>query len=193
MIELAKLPKEYHHRVRLNRDFRSDLQWWRVFLPGWNGVSFMSCRNLNKATPLSTLMRQDLGDLVHGASRGSDGSKVHGHRRSRVPTSQRKSSSPLCSPPRYGDLSGVARQSTFVNVITPLLCTLLHPAEALSRLSCSSCEGYTCLPWKRQEGAAPVLCWPSLTRWKAWILSYSLPSGKELSLRLSVMNHHNRK
>ena len=49
MIELAKLPKEYHHWVRLNWDFRSDLQWWRVFLPGWNGVSFMSSRNTKKA------------------------------------------------------------------------------------------------------------------------------------------------
>ena len=99
-----------------------------------------------RPTPRSTLMRQDLGDLGHGASRGSDGSKVHGHWRCRVPTSQQKSSSPLCSPPRYGDLSGVARRPT-LNGITPLLCTLLHPSEALSCLSCSSCEGYTCLPW----------------------------------------------
>ena len=28
-----------HHRIRLNRAFRADLQWWRSFIVGWNGVS----------------------------------------------------------------------------------------------------------------------------------------------------------
>ena len=31
-IELAKVPKELHHRVRLNKGFRSDLCWWDHFL-----------------------------------------------------------------------------------------------------------------------------------------------------------------
>ena len=29
-----------HHHIRLNREFRSDLQWWRKFIIGWNGVSY---------------------------------------------------------------------------------------------------------------------------------------------------------
>lgn len=29
-----------HHHIRLNREFRSDLQWWRRFIVEWNGVSF---------------------------------------------------------------------------------------------------------------------------------------------------------
>ena len=37
-------------------------------------------------------------------------------------------------------------------------------------------------------GAAPVVCWPSLTRCKAWI-SYSLPSGKEPSLHLLTCHY----
>ena len=45
MIELAKATKEYHHRVCLNRDFRSDIQWWRTFLPCWNGTSFLYPRD----------------------------------------------------------------------------------------------------------------------------------------------------
>ena len=65
MIELAKIPKEYHHRVQLNRDFRSDLQWWRVFLPGWNGVSFMSRRNLDKAN--TTIYSDASGSWGFGA------------------------------------------------------------------------------------------------------------------------------
>ena len=29
-----------HHHIRLNREFRSDLQWWREFIVDWNGISF---------------------------------------------------------------------------------------------------------------------------------------------------------
>ena len=29
-----------HHRIRLSRGFRSDLEWWRSFLAVWNGVGF---------------------------------------------------------------------------------------------------------------------------------------------------------
>jgi hypothetical protein len=30
-----------HHPIRLNREFRSDLMWWRTFAASWNGVSFL--------------------------------------------------------------------------------------------------------------------------------------------------------
>ena len=33
MIELSKGVRELHHKVRLNRGFRSDLRWWACFLP----------------------------------------------------------------------------------------------------------------------------------------------------------------
>jgi hypothetical protein len=39
MIDLSATPKELHHRVRLNKGFQSDLNWWAAFLEGWNGVS----------------------------------------------------------------------------------------------------------------------------------------------------------
>ena len=42
MIELTKVVKQLHHHIRLNNDFRSDLQWWAIFLPKWNGVGMMS-------------------------------------------------------------------------------------------------------------------------------------------------------
>ena len=29
------------HPLRLSREFRSDLAWWRVFVRDWNGVSFL--------------------------------------------------------------------------------------------------------------------------------------------------------
>ena len=28
-----------HHHIRLNREFRSDLRWWKTFAGDWNGVS----------------------------------------------------------------------------------------------------------------------------------------------------------
>ena len=30
------------HPICLNREFHSDLAWWRLFTPEWNGVSFLS-------------------------------------------------------------------------------------------------------------------------------------------------------
>ena len=42
MITLSTTAKKLHHRIRLNKGFRSDLQWWACFLPEWNGVSMMS-------------------------------------------------------------------------------------------------------------------------------------------------------
>ena len=30
------------HPIRLNREFRSDLAWWRMFAAEWNGVSFLA-------------------------------------------------------------------------------------------------------------------------------------------------------
>ena len=33
--------KELDFYTRLNREFRSDLRWWHIFLSDWNGVSFL--------------------------------------------------------------------------------------------------------------------------------------------------------
>ena len=42
IIEFTKVARELHHQIRLNKGFRSDLQWWVCFLPDWNGISMMS-------------------------------------------------------------------------------------------------------------------------------------------------------
>ena len=41
MINLMKVAKLPSHHVRLTSDFKSDLQWWVSFLPGWNGRSIL--------------------------------------------------------------------------------------------------------------------------------------------------------
>ena len=42
MIDLSKGVRELHHKVRLNRGFRSDLRWWACFLLAWNGKSMIT-------------------------------------------------------------------------------------------------------------------------------------------------------
>ena len=41
MIDLSTTAHELHHHLRLNREFRSDLQWWALFAPGWNGTGLL--------------------------------------------------------------------------------------------------------------------------------------------------------
>ena len=42
MINLSTTVKRLHHNIRLNKNFKSDLSWWSIFLPTWNGVGVMS-------------------------------------------------------------------------------------------------------------------------------------------------------
>ena len=39
MIDSSKTVKYLHFRIPLNQSFRADLEWWRSFLPCWNGIS----------------------------------------------------------------------------------------------------------------------------------------------------------
>ena len=46
MIDLLTLTRvssarQSHHRIRLNREFRADLAWWRTFAASWNGVGLI--------------------------------------------------------------------------------------------------------------------------------------------------------
>ena len=38
---IALVHQGNHSIIRLNRDFRADLAWWREFVSQWNGVSFL--------------------------------------------------------------------------------------------------------------------------------------------------------
>ena len=39
MIDLLRPPRRPHHFMRLNRQFRVDLQWWQTFASYWNGIA----------------------------------------------------------------------------------------------------------------------------------------------------------
>eukprot|EP00731_Ephydatia_muelleri_P018931 Em0011g971a len=42
MIDLLHRNNNTYHPIRLNRQFRSDLQWWKSFAAGWNGTSYIA-------------------------------------------------------------------------------------------------------------------------------------------------------
>ena len=46
LIDFSKVAKHPDHFIRLNRQTRSDLEWWHLFVASWNGVSTMF--NANK-------------------------------------------------------------------------------------------------------------------------------------------------
>ena len=49
MIDISITTTELHHHIRLNKGFRSDLEWWPMFLEEWNGVQMMS--SLGRGAP----------------------------------------------------------------------------------------------------------------------------------------------
>ena len=50
MFELMSTARKPHHRVRLSREFQSDLAWWSTFLDTWNGVSIIRDRTREQAS-----------------------------------------------------------------------------------------------------------------------------------------------
>ena len=42
VIALLNVAKQPHHHIRLNKNFRADLTWWRVFARHWNGHALIS-------------------------------------------------------------------------------------------------------------------------------------------------------
>ena len=50
-VTAAKL-RELHFYIRLNKEFRTDLCWWDIFLESWSGLSLLQCTSIQKiATP----------------------------------------------------------------------------------------------------------------------------------------------
>ena len=41
----SSIPRQHHH-IRLNREFRADLAWWRSFVQQWNGVGLLKHQDL---------------------------------------------------------------------------------------------------------------------------------------------------
>ena len=41
LIDVSTSVAQLHHRIHLSVDARQDIDWWRTFLPTWNGVSYL--------------------------------------------------------------------------------------------------------------------------------------------------------
>ena len=41
MIESSIKAQQHHHRIKLNKEFHWDVEWWLQYLPTWNGVSLL--------------------------------------------------------------------------------------------------------------------------------------------------------
>lgn len=65
MINLAHTVRELHHWVYLNGEFKSDLQWWHLFLEQWNGKSCMASHCAY--SPSTTLVSDASGSWGCGA------------------------------------------------------------------------------------------------------------------------------
>ena len=65
MITLLTVAKELHHRIRLNKGFRSDLRWWATFLASWNGKSMMSAAGCSP--PVAIITSEASGNWGCGA------------------------------------------------------------------------------------------------------------------------------
>ena len=65
LIETACSVSHLNHWVALNRDFRSDLQWWRLFIKIWNGKAcFMCTKRIRSQTLFFRHARPALGAVV---------------------------------------------------------------------------------------------------------------------------------
>ena len=49
MIDTSTLVKKLHHHIRLNKGFRSDLQWWLQYLEIWNGCRMHDVYQVHEA------------------------------------------------------------------------------------------------------------------------------------------------
>lgn len=70
LIELGKTAKELHYFIRLNKEARSDLQWWSLFAKRWNGVSLMF--NAGKVNCSVHMTSDASGSWGCGAFSGAD-------------------------------------------------------------------------------------------------------------------------
>ena len=60
MYATAAKVKRLSFYTRLNRGFRSDLQWWNMFITRWNGISFLS--NTTSASKYDYQIQTDASD-----------------------------------------------------------------------------------------------------------------------------------
>ena len=85
MIDLSTVRNRMDDKLRLNRAFRSDLEWWCQFLSSWNGVSILAPFHKEAPDGLTPPTRQGAGGVEPSTSMigfSSSGILLRSHGRS---------------------------------------------------------------------------------------------------------------
>ena len=67
LIDLGKMAREPHHFIRLNKEARSDVEWWHLFAERWNGVLMMYVARKDSCEIIVTSDASGAGDVEHSA------------------------------------------------------------------------------------------------------------------------------
>ena len=70
-IDLLKGARRPYHYIRLNQQFRPDLQWWKTLVRSWNGIAYFSPLAIQA---LGTYVYRAVG---HGGKTGGGNSNGH--------------------------------------------------------------------------------------------------------------------
>ena len=69
MIDLLSVTKEVYHHIRRNKNFHSDLAWWKMFVDFWNGILFLQLNR--KTAPSVNVFTDASGSFGCGAIWGT--------------------------------------------------------------------------------------------------------------------------
>eukprot|EP00920_Eleutheroschizon_duboscqi_P015711 GHVT01036719.1.p1 GENE.GHVT01036719.1~~GHVT01036719.1.p1 ORF type:complete len:317 (+),score=-11.36 GHVT01036719.1:327-1277(+) len=69
LIESSKRVKYLHHKVRVSKMIRDDIQWWLDYLPSWNGVSVIGDAHWTSSEKIS--LYTDSSDVAIGGMCGT--------------------------------------------------------------------------------------------------------------------------
>ena len=89
MIELSKARKRMEDHIRLNKAFRSDIEWWHQFASSWNGTSILA--PVHKENPDGIVVSDASGRWGCGPSTAPNGSNCNGTTIHSLSTSPSKS------------------------------------------------------------------------------------------------------
>ena len=103
-IDPAHSRRELHHWMYLNAEFKSDLQWWNLFLDRWNGKSCLAVHISAPAEERWRPMRQVPGGVARFVVTSDD--NWHGLGTGQSSQSRSRSWGPLYWPSQYGEKLG---------------------------------------------------------------------------------------
>ena len=116
MIDLLCCFRRRDHPIRLNHEFRLDLEWWHTFLSSWNGVSFWLFPGMSPPADVEVVSDAS-GSLGFGAYLNGAWLAVPWRTRSSLSPSLIRNCFQLFLQPEFGELIGLDSTSCFVAIM----------------------------------------------------------------------------